>query len=111
MSARHEARERAGEIVGRRLPYERAAAGSCFDDAEKLERPQRFANRRARHLELLGELTLGRELIAGAKVALLQKTLDLLDNPLVKAAPADRLDDGQVIPPVLVRWSDQTNAG
>jgi hypothetical protein len=111
VAARDEARQRTGQVVGGGLTYERAAAGSRLDDAQKLEGPQRFANRRARHLELLGELPLGRELIAWAKVALLEKALDLLDNPLVKAASADRLDDGQVIPPVLVRWSDQTNAG
>ena len=90
---------------------EGAAAGTRLDDAEELERSQRFANRRPRDLKLLGELTFGRELITGAKVALLEKTLDLLDNPLVKAAPPDRLDDGQGLPPALVRWSDQTNGG
>jgi hypothetical protein len=35
----------------------------------------------------------------------------LLHDPLVKAAPTDRLDDGQGLPPILVRWSDQMNAG
>jgi hypothetical protein len=60
---------------------------------------------------LLGELSLGRKLIARAQVALLEESLDLLDDALIEAAPADRLDDGQVLPPVLVRWSDQTNAG
>jgi len=61
-------------------------------------------------LELLGELSLGRELIARTKVTLLEKTLDLFDDALVEAAAADRLDDGQRLtsPKMpLVRWSDQ----
>jgi hypothetical protein len=90
------------------LPYERAAAGPCLDDPEELEGAQSFANRSARHLELLGELSLGRKLIAGAQVALLEETLDLLDDALIEAAPADRLDDGQKpTSQGLVRWSDQ----
>jgi len=93
------------------LTDEGAAAGTRLDDAEELERPQRFADRRPRDLELLGQLALGGKLIAGTQIAFLQKTLDLLDNPLVKAAPPDRLDDGQGLPPALVRWSDQTNGG
>jgi hypothetical protein len=44
---------------------------------------------------LFGELSLGRELIARAKVALLEKAFDLLDDPLIEAAATDRLDDGQ----------------
>jgi len=60
---------------------------------------------------LLCELPLGRELIARAKVALLEETFDLLDDALIEAAATDRLDDGQGAPPrklPLVRWSDQT---
>jgi len=95
VAARDEAGERTGQIVRGSLPNEGAAAGARLDDAEELERPQRFANRRARHLELLGELPLGRELIARAQVALLEEALDLLDDALVEAAAADRLDDGQ----------------
>jgi len=61
-------------------------------------------------LELLGELSLGWELIARAKVALLEKAFDLLDDPLIEAAATDRLDDGQGLTSPkkpLVRWSDQ----
>src|SRR5438045_2285099 len=83
VATRDEPGERTRQIVRRSLPYESAAAGAGLDDAEKLERPQRFTNRRARDLELLGELSLGWELIAGAKVALLEQTLDLLDDPLI----------------------------
>jgi len=93
--ARHEARERTSEIVRRRLPDERPSAGSGLHNAEKLERTESFANRRTRHLKLLRELSLRRKLVARAEVALLEKSLDLLDNALVKAASADRLDDGQ----------------
>lgn len=110
MAARYEARERPGQIVGRGLPDERAAACSGLDDAEKLERPQRFADRSAGHLELFGKLSLRGELVAGAKIALLEETLDLLDDALVEAAAADRLDDGQELTSPkkpLVRWSDQ----
>jgi len=95
VAARDEAGERTRQVVGRGLPDEGAAAGSGLDDPEKLERPQRLANGSARHLELLGELSLGRELIARTKVTLLEKTLDLFDDALVEAAAADRLDDGQ----------------
>ena len=110
MAARDEASERTGQIVGRRLTHEGATAGSRLDDAKKLERPQRFANRGARHLELLGELPFGRELIAWTEIALPEKTLDLLHDPLVKAAAPDGLDDGQEVASQnkpLVRWSDQ----
>jgi hypothetical protein len=61
-------------------------------------------------LELFGQLSLGRELIARAKVALLEKAFDLLDDPLIEAAATDRLDDGQGLTSPkkpLVRWSDQ----
>jgi len=44
---------------------------------------------------LLGELSLGRKLVAGTEIALLEETLDLLDDPLIEADAADRLDDGQ----------------
>ena len=99
MPARDEAGQRTRQIVGRRPTYECAAAGSRLHDAQKLERPQRLANRCARHLELLGELPLGRELIAGAEVALLEETLDLLDDALIETAATDRLDDCQGAPP------------
>jgi len=59
---------------------------------------------------LFGELSLGWELIARAKVALLEKAFDLLDDPLIEAAATDRLDDGQGLTSPkkpLVRWSDQ----
>jgi hypothetical protein len=77
------------------LADEGAAAGSRLDDPEKLKRAQRLAHRRPRHLELLGELTLGRKLIAGPQIALFEQTFDLRDDSLVETAPADRLDDGQ----------------
>jgi hypothetical protein len=95
VTARDVAGERPGEVIGRGLPDDCAAAGAGLDDAEKLERAERFADRCARHLELLGELALRRELVTGAEVALLEQTLDLLDESLIKAAAADLLDDGQ----------------
>jgi hypothetical protein len=61
-------------------------------------------------LKLLGQLSLGWELIARAKIALFEKTFDLLDDPLIEAAATDRLDDGQGLTSpkmALVRWSDQ----
>jgi hypothetical protein len=110
VAARDEAGERTRQIVRRGLPHEGAAARPRLDDPEKLERSEGFANRCTGHLELFGELSLGRKLIAGAKVALLEQTLDLLDDPLVEAAATDRLDDGQGLTSPkkpLVRWSDQ----
>ena len=118
MPARHEARERPRQVVRQRLPHERAAAGARLDDPQELERAQRLAHRRARHLELLRELTLRGKLIAGAEVAPLEEPLDLLDDALIEAAAADGLDDGQLWTPhvvvvridrlrALVRWSDQ----
>jgi hypothetical protein len=77
------------------LAYERAAAGPGLHGAQKLERPQGFPNRSARDLELLGKLALRGKLVTGAKIAPLQETFDLLDDALIKAAAADRLDDGQ----------------
>jgi hypothetical protein len=59
---------------------------------------------------LLGELPLGRKLVAGTEIALLEETLDLLDDALIEADAADRLDDGQGLTSPnkpLVRWSDQ----
>jgi hypothetical protein len=79
-----------------------------LDDAEELEGSQRLADGRPRNLELLGECALGRELIAGPELALLQERLDLLDDALVEPAASDWLNDGQFGPPRwLVRWSDQ----
>ena len=95
MTARDETGERTGQIVRRGLPDERAAAGACLDDPEKLERAERFTNGRTRDLELLRELSLGRKLVAGTEVALFEETLDLLDDALIEADAADRLDDGQ----------------
>jgi hypothetical protein len=49
-------------------------------------------------------------LVARAEVASLEESLDLLDDALIEAAPADRLDDGQernLPQKPLVRWSDQ----
>jgi hypothetical protein len=110
MAARDEAGKRTRQIVRRCLTNEGATAGSRFDDPEELQRAQRLSDRRARDLELFGELSLRRELVTGAKIALLEETLDLLDDALVEAATTDRLDDGQGSPPKkpLVRWSDQT---
>src|SRR5205814_5677610 len=82
-------------IVRRGLPNERAASGSCLHDPKKLERAERFTNGRTRDLELLRELSLGRKLVAGTEVALFEETLDLLDDALIEADAADRLDDGQ----------------
>jgi len=93
--ARHEARERTSEIVRRRLPHERAPTGSGLHDAEQLERAESLADRSARYLELLCELSLRWKLVPRAQVASFEESLDLLDDALVEAAPADRLDDGQ----------------
>jgi hypothetical protein len=46
-------------------------------------------------LELLRQRALGRELIAGPELALLEERLDLLDDALVEPAAPDGLDDGQ----------------
>lgn len=51
------------------------------------------------------ELSLGRQLVAGAKIALLEETLDLLDDALIEAAAADRLDDGQGLTSPKSLWS------
>ncbi|MDQ2914783.1 MAG: hypothetical protein M3T56_16265 [Chloroflexota bacterium] len=100
VATRDEACEWTCQVVGRRLAYEGAAAGSGLDYSEKLEGAQRFADRSTRDLELFGELPLGRELVAWAEVALLEQTLDLLDDALIEAASADRLDDCQgALPP------------
>jgi hypothetical protein len=79
-----------------------------LDDAEELERTERLADGGARDLELFRQRALGRQLIAGPELALLQERLDLLDDALVEPAASDGLDDGQFGPPRwLVRWSDQ----
>jgi hypothetical protein len=77
------------------LTHERAATGARLDDPKELKCSQRFADGSARDLELLRELSLGGKLVARTEVALLEETLDLLDDALVKADPPDRLDDGQ----------------
>jgi hypothetical protein len=83
------------EVVRGDLADERAAAGARLDDAEELERAQRLADRGPRHLELLRQAPLGRQLIAGPELALFEELLDLLDDPLVELAAADGLDYGQ----------------
>src|SRR5437867_7129560 len=108
MSARDKAVERSHQVVGSDLADERAAARPRFDDAEELERSQRFADRGARDLELLREGAFGRELVTRSELALFEERLDLLDDALVEPAAPDGLDDGQFGPPsCLVRWSDQ----
>jgi len=97
--ARHETRERSGQVIRRHLPHERAAAGSRLHDAEEFQRSEGLAYRGARDLELLGQLSLGRKLVARTKVALFEESLDLLDDALIEAAPADWLDNGQGLPP------------
>jgi len=113
VATRDEPGEWTRQIVRRSLPDEGAAAGAGLDDAQELERPQRFTNGRARDLELFGQLSLGWELIARAKVAFLEETFDLFDDPLIETAATDRLDDGQGLtsPKPLVRWSDQMLGG
>jgi hypothetical protein len=108
MSARDKAVERSHQVVGSDLADERAAARPRFDDAQELQRSQRFADRGARDLELLREGAFGRELVARSELALFEERLDLLDDALVEPAAPDGLDDGQFGPPrCLVRWSDQ----
>src|SRR3954464_4052351 len=103
--------QRAGKIVGRDLAHECAAASARLDNTEELERPERFAHRRARDLELLGERALRGKLVPGAELALLEERLDLLDDALVEPRTPDRLDRGQgadlPVESALVRWSDQ----
>src|SRR5207302_8491239 len=103
--ARHEARERTSEIVRRRLPHERAPTGSGLHDAEELERAESLADRSARYLQLLSELSLRWKLVPRAQLTSCEESLDLLDDALVAAAPADRPDDcrGAHPPPDLPR--------
>ena len=89
VTPRDERLKRPREIVGRDLLHEGAAAGARLDDAEELQRAQRLAHRCARHLELVRQGTLRRELLAGLELALLEKGFDLLDDALVQAAAAD----------------------
>src|SRR5919198_844573 len=96
VAARHERLERPREIVRRGLAHERPASCARLDDAEQLERAERFADGRARYLETVRELTLGRQLVARLQIALLEERLDLLDDPFVEAAAPDRFDDGQL---------------
>jgi hypothetical protein len=112
MPARDEAGQRTREVVRRGLTNEGAAARPRLDDPKKLERAERFSNRSARNLELLRELPLRWELVARAEVTLLEEALDLLDDALIEAAPADRLDDGQDLYLPKSVWSGgQTRRG
>ena len=83
MPPRHEALEGLREIVRSRLADERAAARPRLDDPQELERAQGLTDRGPGDLELLRELPLRRELVAGAQVAPLEQAFDLLDDPLV----------------------------
>ena len=87
--------ERLRQVVGADPTDERAAARARLDDAEELERAESLADRSARYLELLCELSLRWKLVPRAQVTSFEESLDLLDDALVEAAPADRLDDGQ----------------
>jgi hypothetical protein len=109
VASRDEAGQRLREIVGGRLTHERAAAGAGLDHAEQLECAQRFAHRSAGDLELLGQLTLGWKLIAGAQIAALQQALDLVDDALIEPAASDRLDYGQFPPPLAIWSGGQTS--
>jgi len=71
VTPRDETLEWTREVVGLDLSHEGAAAGTRLDDAQELERAQRFANRRPRDLELVRERSLGRKLVAGSKLAFL----------------------------------------
>src|SRR5204863_1762781 len=95
MPPRHEVRERPREVIRRGLADKGATAGARLDDPEKLECAQRLADRGTRDLELLGELPLRRQLVTRPQVAALEESLDLLDDALVEAAAANRLDDCQ----------------
>jgi len=119
VTARHQARQGPRQVVGRGPADEGAPARTRLDDPKELEGPECLADGCPRDLELLRQLTLRRQLVASLEVPLFEKTLDLLDNPLVETASADGFDDGQVVPPrlldvakrtgirALVRWSDQ----
>jgi hypothetical protein len=82
---------RGDQVVAGQRPHERAAALPPLDQAAQLQGAQRLAHRRAAHLERLGQHALGRELVAGAQIALLDEALDLLDDVLVDAAAPHRL--------------------
>ncbi|HYR94854.1 MAG TPA: hypothetical protein VEP48_11675 [Methylomirabilota bacterium] len=107
MAARDQRLQRPREIVRSDLAHERAAAGARFDDAEELQRAQRLAHRRPRHLELVRKRALRGKLIARAQFALLQQRLDLLDDALVEPAAPDRLDRGQFLASRLLLASGQ----
>ena len=70
---------------------------SCFSfldgtsTPEELERPERLAHRRARDIELLGQLVLWRELVARLQLAPFEEPLDLRDDPLVEPVAPDGL--------------------
>ena len=63
-----------------------------LDEPPALQRPERFPHRRAADHELLGEIALGRELIAGLQLAFRDQLLDLADDLLVDPGALDRLD-------------------
>src|SRR5262249_18529133 len=76
----------------RHLAHERALARPDLHQAEALERAQRLADRRATDHELLGQITLGRELIAALEPPLRNHGLDLADDLFIDAGRLDGLD-------------------
>src|SRR6266511_1630683 len=64
-----------------------------LDQAVRLEHPQCVANGDAAHAELLRQITLGRELIAGAELSFLDRPLDLLDDVRGDSTRADRCEE------------------
>ncbi|KGD19423.1 transcriptional regulator, GntR family domain protein [Burkholderia pseudomallei] len=84
--------ERAGHDGRRDVRDDEAAAPDRADEAVRLEPHERLAQRRARHVQLRGELALGRQLLAGQQLARRDERLDLIGHHVGQAHAGIGLD-------------------
>src|SRR6266850_3743353 len=92
---RHHQGQRADQGVDRHLAHERPLARSDLHEPEALEGAERLAYGGAAHHELLGEVALGRQLVAALEPPFRDELLDLADDLLV--------DPGRLYRPELDR--------
>ncbi len=83
--------ERVAHGARRPVDDERPAPGLDLDEPLFTQRLDRLANGRATHAELLGQLTLGRQLIAHLRLPRQNSPLDLFDDLFVEPARMNRL--------------------
>ena len=91
-TAKNRRGERADQHFRVARANKRAAALAAVDDPLHLERAQRFAHRRAAHLESLGELAFGWDLVARRPASFADQGVDLPHDVFVDPAALYRFE-------------------